>query len=66
MQSRNSREHAAEVEGLRSRIATLETECSDLRVESARVKADSQAVVLVSCLLRPFNSLVGIFRVLGL
>lgn len=44
--SRNSREHAAEVEGLRTRIATLETECSDLRVESARVKADSQAVVL--------------------
>lgn len=44
--SRTNREHAAEVENLRARISALESECSDLRIESARCKADTQASVV--------------------
>lgn len=46
MMSRATREHAAEVETLRTRISSLETECSDLRIEAARVKAENQVTVL--------------------
>ncbi|CAL8085547.1 unnamed protein product [Calicophoron daubneyi] len=43
--ARTNQEHATEVEGLRDRISTLESECSELRVEATRVKADSQTAI---------------------
>ncbi|XP_018653831.1 putative rab [Schistosoma mansoni] len=45
--SRSSREHTQESETLRARIISLESECSELRVQSARIKADNQAYIIV-------------------
>nr|CAH8873760.1 unnamed protein product [Trichobilharzia regenti] len=44
--SRSSREHTQESENLRARISTLEAECSELRVQAARIKADNQACII--------------------
>ncbi|KAH8863099.1 Rab11 family-interacting protein 4A [Schistosoma japonicum] len=44
--SRSSREHTQESETLRTRISSLESECSELRVQSARIKADNQACII--------------------
>ncbi|CAH8662845.1 unnamed protein product [Schistosoma rodhaini] len=44
--SRSSREHTQESETLRARIISLESECSELRVQSARIKADNQAYII--------------------
>lgn len=46
MLSRSSREYMQETENLRSRISELETECAELRVGSARIKADNQASII--------------------
>ncbi|CAH8611350.1 unnamed protein product [Heterobilharzia americana] len=44
--SRSSREHTQESENLRARISTLESECSELRLQSARIKADNQTCMI--------------------
>uniref|UniRef100_A0A095ALH3 Rab11 family-interacting protein 3 n=1 Tax=Schistosoma haematobium TaxID=6185 RepID=A0A095ALH3_SCHHA len=44
--SRSSREHTQESETLRARIISLESECSELRVQSARIKADNQTYII--------------------
>lgn len=47
-QDRTNRDHEKQVEQLKSRINSMETECCDARMEAARVKAESQITQSVS------------------